>query len=238
MYKQDGRQLFAGSQVFTCHFLCNIISNNIACGWLTIEYGWFATAVCTVPSFASSAFSLAVPVAWFICMQGNCEVIEAFHQLYKLTAESAVRVSHFENSSFWVVGSWAAPMRNLVFLMYLSRGIAAYAYTVSYGVSLAIRIKKKKRICLFVFRPPHRMVLKAEVSFTMEKIDKNILIFVKIFLDFFQGIAKTCQVPPFSSPALPQILPFLAKKSQVWDFFDRQCQPKHKLFSLIFPLNF
>lgn len=40
-------------------------------------------------------------------------------------------------------------------------------------------------------------------------------------------------------PCLTQILPFLAKKSQVWDFFfDQQCQPKPKLFSLIFPLNF
>lgn len=82
------------------------------------------------------------------------------------------------------------------------------------------------------------MVVKPEVSCTMEKIDKNIVVFVRIFLDVFQGIAKTCQAPPPSSPALPQILPFLAKKSQVWDFFDQQYQPEPRLFSLIFPLNF
>lgn len=57
------------------------------------------------------------------------------------------------------------------------------------------------------------MVLKAELTFTVEKIDKNILLFVKIFSDVFQSIAKTCQSPPLSSPALPQILPFLTKKS-------------------------
>lgn len=60
-------------------------------GWLLSMDG-FATAVCTVPSFASNAFSLAVPMAQFICMQGNCKVIKAFHQLYKLTAESAACV--------------------------------------------------------------------------------------------------------------------------------------------------
>lgn len=40
------------------------------------------------------------------------------------------------------------------------------------------------------------MVLKAEVSFSVERTDKNILVFVKIFLDVFQGIAKSCQGPP------------------------------------------
>lgn len=155
-------------------YLCAILSATLLAATLPVaglllSTDGFATAACTVPSFASSAFSLAVPMARFICMQGNSEVIEAFHQLYKLTAESALRVSLSENYSFWVVGSWAAPMRDLVFFFYLSRGITAYAYTTSYGVPIAICIRKKKHICLFVFQPPHRMVLKAEASFTMEK---------------------------------------------------------------------
>lgn len=45
------------------------------------------------------------------------------------------------------------------------------------------------------------MVLKAEASFTMgkkkDKIDKKTLVFVKIFVDVFQGITKSCQAPPF-----------------------------------------
>lgn len=52
------------------------------------------------------------------------------------------------------------------------------------------------------------MVLKAEVSFTVgkkkkDKIDKNTLIFVKIFVDVFQGITKSCQAPPFPSLLSP-----------------------------------
>lgn len=107
-----------------CRYLCAILSAMLLATTLPVagrllSTDGFATAVGTGPSFASSAFSLAVPMAQFICMQGNCEVIKAFHQLYKLTTESAVCVCLSENYSFWVIGSWAAPMRDLVSLMYL-----------------------------------------------------------------------------------------------------------------------
>lgn len=129
-------------------------------------------------------------------------------------------------------------MRDLVFLMYLSRGLTAYAYTTSYGASTAICIRKKKRIFLFVFEPPCRRVLKQKYLSLWEKNDKNILIFVKILLDVFQGITEIWQAPPPSSPACPTYFHFWLKYLKVWAFFDRQCQPKPGLFSLIFPHNF
>jgi len=70
---------------------------------------------------------------------------------------------------------------------------------------------------LFSSLPVERF-LKQKYLSLWKKIDENILIFVKILLDVFQGIANSCQAPPLSSPALPQVLPFLAKKFQVWDF--------------------
>lgn len=169
-----------------CHRLCNVLSNNTACGWLTIKCGLFCNSCahstflrkqCPFPGCPHGSVYLYAKQLWGY--QGFPSAVQTHSRI------SSVCVSLSENYRFWVVDSWAAPMRHLIFLMYLSRRTAAYTYTISYGVSIAICVRMKKHVYLFVFQPPCRMVLKAEVSCTMEKIDKNILIFVKIFLDVF-----------------------------------------------------
>lgn len=109
-----------------------------------------------------------------------------------------------ESYSLGAISSWAAPSEDLVFLVCLSRGAAACACITSCGGSVAISVRKKKLIYSFSASLYNGSKSRSILHYgrkKKDKIDKNSLIFVKIFVDVFQGITKSCQAPPF--PPLP-----------------------------------
>lgn len=82
-----------GSQVFLWHSLCTIISNNTACGWRAGQEGQFFNSYVQYLPLQAVPFPCLPPwLNLFVC-KATAVFIEAFHQLYELTAESAAWVS-------------------------------------------------------------------------------------------------------------------------------------------------
>lgn len=193
------------------HFPCNVISNSIACGRLAVQCGWFCKS-CVHSTFLPQQCLLpACPCGLVYLYARQLRGYRGFPSAVQTPSAVSWGGGMSPSLRVWVVGSWAPPLGDPVLCTPLEELLPLMILQ-----TMAIYIRKKKHICLFVFQPPCRMVLLSFYKILLlKKIDKKSSHLSK----FSQMVFSISLRPTRYLPCLTQILPFLAKKSQVWDFF-------------------